>query len=30
MKNQRILMQISLLELTINDTCDGMNSTHLT
>jgi len=30
MKNQRILMQFSLLELTMNDTCDGMNFTHLT
>jgi len=23
-------MQFSLLELTMNDTCDGMNFTHLT
>jgi len=23
-------MQFSLLELTMNNTCDGMNSTHLT
>jgi len=23
-------MQFSLLELTMNDTCDGMHSTHLT
>jgi len=29
-KNQRILMQFSLLDLTRNDTCDGMNFTHLT
>ena len=29
-KNQQILMQFSLLELTMNDTCDGMNFTHLT
>ena len=29
-KNQRMLMQFSLLELTMNDTCDGMNFTHLT
>jgi len=29
-KNQRILMQFSLLELTMNDTCDGINFTHLT
>jgi len=28
-KNQRILMQSSLLELTMNDTCDGTNITHL-
>jgi len=28
-KNQRILMQFSLLELAMNDTCD-MNFTHLT
>jgi len=27
---QQILMQFSLLELTMNDTCDGMNFTHLT
>jgi len=30
MKNQRILMQITVLELTMNDTCDGMNFIHLT
>jgi len=29
-KNQRILMQFSLLELTMNDTCEGMNFVHLT
>ena len=29
-KNQWILMQFSLLELTMDDTCDGMNFTHLT
>jgi len=29
-KTQRILMQFSLLELTMNDTYDGMNFTHLT
>jgi len=29
-KNQRILMQFSLLELTMKDTCDSMNFTHLT
>ena len=29
-KNQRILMQFSLLELTMNDACEGMNFTHLT
>jgi len=29
-KIQRILMQFSLLDLTMNDTCDGMNFTHLT
>jgi len=29
-KNQRILMQFSLLELAMNDTCDGMNFTDLT
>jgi len=29
-KNQRILMQFSLLELTMNDTCDSMNFTHIT
>jgi len=29
-KNQRILMQFSLLELMMNDTSDGMNFTHLT
>ena len=30
MKNQRILMQFSLLESVMNDTCEGMNFTHLT
>jgi len=29
-KNQRILMQFSLLELTMNDTCDSMHFHHLT
>jgi len=29
-KNQRILMQFSLLDLTMNDTCDGIHFTHLT
>jgi len=29
-KNQWILMQFSLLALMMNDTCDGMNFTHLT
>ena len=29
-KNQRILMQFSVLELTMKGTCDGMNFTHLT
>jgi len=29
-KNQRILMQFSLLELTMNDTCDGIDFIHLT
>jgi len=29
-KNQRILMQVLLLELTMNDTCDGMDFTYLT
>jgi len=29
-KNQRILMQFSLLGLTMNDTRDGMNLSHLT
>jgi len=29
-KNQRISMQFSLLDLTMNDTCDGINFTHLT
>jgi len=29
-KNQRILMRFSLLELTMNDTCEGINFTHLT
>jgi len=29
-KNQWILMQFSLLDLQINDTCDIMNFTHLT
>jgi len=28
-KNQRILMQISLLDLAMNDTRDGKNFTHL-
>ena len=28
-KNQLILMQFSLLKLTMNDTCDGMNFTYL-
>jgi len=28
-KNQRILMLFSLSELTMNDTCDGINFTHL-
>ena len=28
-KNQRILMQFLLLDLTMNDTCDDMNFTHL-
>jgi len=30
MKNQWILMQFLLLELTMNDTSGGMNYTHLT
>jgi len=31
MKNQRILVQFSLLELAMNDdTCNGMDFTHLT
>jgi len=30
MKNQQILMHFSLLELTMNNTCNGMNFTHLT
>jgi len=30
MKNQRILMQFSLLELTMNNTCDGMKFMNLT
>jgi len=29
-KNQWILMQFTLLELAMTDTCDGMNFTHLT
>jgi len=29
-KNQRILMHFSLLDLPMNDTWDGMNFTHLT
>jgi len=29
-KNQWILMQFTPLELAMNDTCDGMNFTHLT
>jgi len=29
-KNQQILMHFSLLELTKNDTCEGINFTHLT
>jgi len=29
-KNQRILMQSSLIDLEMNDTCDSMNFTHLT
>jgi len=29
-KNHRILMLFSLLDLTMNRTCDGMNFTHLT
>jgi len=29
-KNQCILMQLSLLELQTNDTCDIMNFSHLT
>jgi len=29
-KNKRILLQISLLDLEMNDACDGMNFTHLT
>jgi len=29
-KNQEILMQFSLLELAMNDTCDIMSFTHLT
>jgi len=29
-KIQRILMQFLVLDLIINDTCDGMNFTHLT
>jgi len=30
MKNQRILTQFSLLDLAMNDTCGGINFTHLT
>jgi len=29
-KNQRILMQFSLLDFKMNDTCGAMNFTHLT
>jgi len=29
-KNQQILMQFSLLAFEMNDTCEGMNFTHLT
>jgi len=29
-KDQRILMQFSLLELAMNGTCNGMSFTHLT
>jgi len=29
-KNQRILMKFSLLDLPMDDTCDGINFTHLT
>jgi len=29
-KNQQILMQFSLFYLTMNNTCDGINFTHLT
>jgi len=29
-KNQQILMQFSLLDFKMNDTCGGMNFTHLT
>jgi len=29
-KNQRILMQFSLIDLEMNGTCDSMNFTHLT
>jgi len=29
-KNQQILMQFSLLDFKMNNTCDGMNFTHLT
>jgi len=29
-KNQQTLMQFSLLDLEMNDTCDSMNFTHLT
>jgi len=29
-RNQQILMQFSLLDLAMNDKCDGVNLTHLT
>jgi len=29
-KKQQILMQSSLLDLTMNDTCENMNFTHFT
>jgi len=29
LKNQPILMQFSLLDFKMNDTCEGMNLTHL-
>jgi len=29
-KNQQILMQFSLLDFEMNDTCENMNFTHLT